>query len=248
MASQNLESNKIFAAILLAALVAMISGFVAKKVVHPHDLDEDAVMIEGAPIEMAGGSAAPAMPDPILDLIATADVAKGQKISKACAACHSFDQGGPNKVGPNLYGVVNAQIAAHDGFSYSDALTSKGENWSYDNLNEFLWKPKLFAPGTKMNYLGLKKPDDRAAVIAWLRTLASSPAALPSEAQIAAEKARLAPPEEEAEEGVEDMPEAGEEMGEAVEENTNEDGVPEDDAPAPSDEQEENDASQDDVH
>ena len=212
MSSGNIETNKIFAAVLTAALVAMITGFIAKKLVHPHDLEEDAVFIEGGPVEVAA-SDAPQLPDPILDFIATADVAKGQRISKACAACHSFEQGGADKVGPNLYNIVNRDIASHGGFAYSDVLTGKEGSWTYDNLNAFLWKPKVFAPGTKMNYLGLKKPEDRAAMIAWLRTLSGSPAALPSDADIAAEKMRLAPPEPEMEEGVS---EEGEESSDSV--------------------------------
>jgi len=104
--------------------------------------------------------------------------------------------------GITLWGVVNANKGVHAGYAYSDALMAKGGSWNYDSLNKFLWKPKKYIEGTKMNYLGLKKPADRAAMIAWMRTLAPSPAALPSAGQIAAEAAELAPPV--AEEAVED--------------------------------------------
>lgn len=179
-------SDKLFPAFLVAAIVAMISGFVAKKIVHPHDLHKDAVAIDGGAVASAGPAKAK-MPDPILALIASADVERGAKLSKACAACHSFDDGGVNKVGPNLWGVVNAAKGAHAGFGYSSALMEKGGTWNYASLNHFLWKPKSYISGTKMNYAGLKKPEDRAAMIAWLRTLAASPAALPSDSDIAAE-------------------------------------------------------------
>ncbi|MCB1563184.1 MAG: cytochrome c family protein [Alphaproteobacteria bacterium] len=192
----NLEFNKIFAAILVAGIVAMLGGFVAELLVHPHALEKPAVFIESAEAGTAGGAPKVVLPDPILPLIADADIARGEKLSKACAACHSFDNGGANKVGPNLWGVVGRPKGAHSGFAYSDGMHAKGGDWGYEDLNQFLWKPKKFIDGTKMNYVGLKKPEDRAALIAWLRTLSSSPKALPSAAEIAKEAADLAPAEE----------------------------------------------------
>lgn len=190
-----MEFNKIFAAILVAGIIAMLGGFVAKQMVHPHKLEKDAFTIEA--VESAGaGGAAVAMPEPILAMIATADAAKGEKIAKACAACHTFNKGGASGVGPNLYGVVGGPKDHMPGFAYSGALLEKGGNtWTYAEMNKFLWKPKAYAPGTKMSYAGLKKPEDRAALIAWLRTQADAPKALPTDAEIAAENAELAPPE-----------------------------------------------------
>lgn len=192
----SMENNKIFAAVLCAGIMAMLSGFIAGKLVHPHDIEEDAVFVEGV-ASVAGGSSKPQLPDPIMDLIATADIAKGEKLSKACAACHSFESGGPSKVGPNLHAVVGAAKASKAGFAYSGALAEFGGRWTYEDLNFFIWKPKAHVPGTKMNYNGIKKPADRAALIAWLRTQGSSGYPLPSAAQIAAEAEKLAPPEEE---------------------------------------------------
>jgi cytochrome c len=189
-----IDFEKLFPAFLVAALVAMLAGFVGKKIVHPHDLKEDAVSIDGEAVADSVGGAA-AAPEPILALLASADIARGEKLSKACAACHSFDQGGVNKVGPNLWGVVNAAKGAHAGFGYSAALTEFGGKWDYDALNHFLWKPKAYIADTKMNYAGLKKPEDRAAIIAWLNTLGSN-APMPSAEAIAAEEAALAPKEE----------------------------------------------------
>jgi cytochrome c len=198
----NMEFNKIFAAILAAGIIAMFSGFVADKLVHPHDLKEDAVQVDGGEIASAGGPKKAATAEPILALLADADIERGKKLSKACAACHTFDNGGPNGVGPNLYNIVNIQKQHHKGFSYSGVLnTNGGDVWTYAELNHFLWKPKKYAPGTKMTFAGLKKPEDRAAIIAWLRTLSASPAAMPSAAQIAAEA-----PEEAVEEATDAAP------------------------------------------
>lgn len=194
----NMEFNKIFAAVLVAGIIAMLSGFVSEKVYHPKKLKENAVKIEGVEAAGSSGPKKVAKADPILHLIAEADIERGQKLSKACAACHSFDNGGPNGVGPNLWNVVGAKKGSHAGFGYSDAMTSKGGDWAYVELNQFLWKPKKFVEGTKMNFIGLKKPEDRAALIAWLRTKSSSPKALPSAGQIQAELDLLGPDEEEA--------------------------------------------------
>ena len=190
--SQNLEGNKIIAAVLVAGIVAMFAGWIAKEVVHPHMPEKVGLEIDTSALEAAtaSGDGAPVGPEPILALLASADIAKGEALSKACLACHSFEKGGPNKIGPNLYGIVNNKKAHAAGFPYSEAIAdmaAKGETWTYHNLGGFLWKPSAYAKGTKMTFPGLKKPQDRANVIAYLRTLADSPAALPSEADIAAE-------------------------------------------------------------
>lgn len=192
-----MEFNKIFAAILVAGIIAMFSGFLAEKFVHPEKLKENAFKIEG--VEVAGGGEkVEKMAEPILAMIATADITRGQKLSKACAACHSFDKGGANGVGPNLWNVVGAKKQSHAGFTYSGALNANGEeNWTYMALNKFLWKPKNYAPGTKMSYVGIKKPEDRAAMVAWLRTLSDSPKAAPGALEIAAEQAELSLPDHE---------------------------------------------------
>lgn len=194
-----LEFNKIFAAILVAGIVAMLGGFVAKQLVSPHKLEKDAYAIEAMESAGAGGAAAPAGPQPILSLLAAADAAKGEKIAKACAACHTFTKGGANGVGPNLYGVIGGPKDHAAGFAYSGALMEVGgKTWTYAELNKFLYKPKAYAKNTKMSYAGLKKPEDRAALIAWLRTQADSPKGLPSDGEIKAEEAELAPPVAEA--------------------------------------------------
>lgn len=160
----------------------MLSGFTAKQLVRVHMPEEPSYVIEVAETgEAAAGEegAAEAQVD-ILALIANADIAKGEKLSKACAACHSFEKGGPNRVGPNLWGVVGGPIMHRDDFAYSEAMAAhKGQVWTYENIDHFITKPKQFAPGTKMSFIGMKKPEDRAAVIAWLRTMSDAPIPLP---------------------------------------------------------------------
>ena len=113
------------------------------------------------------------------ELLAAADEKRGQKVAKACAACHSFDKGGRTKMGPNLWGVVGRDVASMEGFNYSDAMKAKGGKWGYDELNEFITKPRAVVKGTKMSFSGIKKAEDRAALIKWLRSLSDDPYPLP---------------------------------------------------------------------
>jgi cytochrome c len=113
--------------------------------------------------------------------LASADVAKGEAVFKKCAACHNVDPGGANGTGPALHGVVGRPIAAAGGFSYSDALSGmKGKNWDWDNLWGWLKSPKAFMAGNKMSFAGITKPEDRAAVIAYLNSKSASPLPLPA--------------------------------------------------------------------
>jgi cytochrome c len=120
----------------------------------------------------ATAAAADAGPADITELLKTAAVADGQKIAKACVACHSFGKGEPNKVGPNLFGIVGAKHAHADGFAYSAVMKEMHDkDWTEDELNHFLYNPKGYAKGTKMAFAGIKKDADRAAVIAYLKSL-----------------------------------------------------------------------------
>lgn len=174
----------------------MLSGFVAEKIIHPEELDQPAVKIDVPEGEQAAAPAKPQTAEPILAMLADADVEAGKNISRACAACHSFDKGGPNRVGPNLHDIVMADIARDDQYAYSDALMEKEGVWDYDALNQFLWRPKKWAPGTKMNFIGLDDAEDRADIIAWLRTLADDPADLPTADEINAAMEEISSKEE----------------------------------------------------
>ncbi|MEK9789352.1 MAG: cytochrome c family protein [Alphaproteobacteria bacterium] len=180
--------NKLFAGILVAGLMLM-AGIKLADVLVPHsELTQNAYVIEVPEGGTAVAEAPKATgPEPILALLASADAIAGEKLAKKCTACHVFDQGGANKVGPALWNIVNADKGAVDGFSYSGALVDFGGQWDYAALNAFLYKPKAYISGTKMNFAGLKKPSDRANMIAYLRQQADAPAALPTDAEIAAE-------------------------------------------------------------
>ncbi len=176
----SLELNKIVGAILTAGVIAMLTGFVANIVFQRAPVGELAYAV--APSEPAESAIAEAEPtlEPIAPLLAAASVESGQGVAKKCVSCHTFEEGGANKIGPNLWDIVNRTVASHDGFSYSGALQEKSaEAWSYENLNAFLAKPKDWAPGTKMSFAGLRKAEDRADLIVYMRSMSGSPAALP---------------------------------------------------------------------
>jgi cytochrome c len=185
-----LRLNKVFAGFLFAALLLMAGVKIADVMVPHQELAENAYVIEVAETtDIAAAAPVDTGPEPILALLAGADLGAGEKLSKKCSACHVFDAGGQNKVGPALWNVVNRPLGASEGYAYSDALAGFGGAWDYAALNAFLAKPKGYISGTKMNFAGLKKPQDRANLIAWMRAKADSPAALPSADDIAAEGA-----------------------------------------------------------
>ena len=186
-----LRVNKLFAGFLFAALLLMAGIKLADFLVPRQELVKNSYVIDVAEVAEASAAApVDAGPEPILAMLASADISAGEKLSKKCSACHVFDAGGKNKVGPGLWNIVSKPMGAADGYAYSDALASFGGIWDYQSLNAFLTKPKAYISGTKMNFGGLKKAKDRANLIAWMRVKADSPAALPTPDDIAAEGAK----------------------------------------------------------
>jgi len=140
--------------------------------------------------------AAAAAAQPVADLgtlLASADAARGQRSAQVCAACHSFDRGGPNRVGPNLWGVVGRPVGGHAGFAYSPAVKGHGGSWTYQELDRYLAGPARAIPGNKMAFSGLRNPRDRANVLAYLASLGpSAPPFPPPQPQAQAKPAEVA--------------------------------------------------------
>lgn len=147
-------------------------------------------------------AAEPETPFPVL--LSAASVEKGQKEAKKCAACHTFDEGGLNKIGPNLHGIVGRKVASHEGFAFSQPMIDFGGEWTYERLDCFLHDPKKCVSGTKMSFAGVRKDSARADVLVYLKSI--SPDAPPLPAPTEAASAESAP-ESEAASAAEPAPE-----------------------------------------
>ncbi len=179
------ELNKIAGAVLVTALIILGLNSLGNALYAPKKPEKPGFIVEVAKMgsEPVAEAESPVVAEVSFSyLLAVADVDAGQSAAKKCAACHTFKQGGKNKAGPNLFGIVGKKMASASGFSYSAAMKSKAETvgeWSYEALNAFLTKPKSYIPKTKMAFAGVKKPETRANLVAYLRSLSDSPMALP---------------------------------------------------------------------
>lgn len=174
---------------LLGTVFVLMSVSIASEGIFHSPVPEKegfAIVAEENPAEAAGEAGGEAAEVAIGPLLATADADAGQGVFKKCASCHTVEKGGPNKVGPNLWGVVNRPIASHEGFSYSAGMVafSQGQKvvWDFDHLSYFIEAPKKHVPGTAMGFAGIKKPEERANLLSFLRTQSDSPAPLPDPA------------------------------------------------------------------
>lgn len=187
--------NTIAGWVLGGGIVLLGAGLVTGEFFKEERPETMGYPIPGVVEEGAGGEAAVA---PIAARLQTADAAAGEAVFRKCAACHTITQGGPNGLGPNLWGSVGANLGHVAGFNYSDALRGKGGTWTWDNLDAWFASPRTFAPGTKMTFAGLSDPEDRANLIAYLNTQGSNlplPAAPAAEAPAAAAENAAAPAE-----------------------------------------------------
>jgi cytochrome c len=178
------ELNKILGAVLGTCLALLSLNIAAGALFAPEKPAKPGydIAVKESGTEKPG---APKEPEqPIETLLAKASVEKGQATAKQCVACHTFEKGGPNRVGPNLYNIVGGDRGeGRGGFNFSSAMKSKGGKWTFDELNKFLANPRGYIPGTAMTFAGLSRPEQRADVIDYLRTLSDNPVPLPKAAE-----------------------------------------------------------------
>ncbi len=179
--TMNIEANKIAGAVLSTLLVVMGLNMTAGIIFAPRKPAVSGFELPSEePAAAGGGTAAAAAEEPIAVRLAKADVAKGEKATAACKACHTFDKGGANKVGPHLYDVYGRPEGSVAGVGYSAAMKGRNDKtWDADALDHFLKSPKAYVPGTIMAFAGIAKPETRADVVAYLNSLADSPVPLP---------------------------------------------------------------------
>ena len=177
------ELNKILGAVLFTCLVLLALNIGAGALFTPEPPKKPGyeIAVQEQQPGKAPGEAAPSE-QPIEQALASADPKRGEQTAKVCLTCHTFEKGGPNKIGPNLWGAVGRKKGSEAGFTYSDAIKSKGGDWTVDDLNKFLTSPRTYAPGTKMSFAGLPRENQRADVIAYLNTLSDNPKPLPTAA------------------------------------------------------------------
>ena len=175
------EFNKYAGWGLAAVLTLLVVNVGSSEMFRPHKPDRPSYVIEGVVEEVAAGAAPVAAEKPIAFYLASASAEKGEGVFKKCAACHNVEKGGAAGIGPNLYGIVGNVHDHMPGYAYSDALMAlKGKPWTWDELNRWLISPKAYAPGTKMAFAGISKPEDRASLLLYLNSKDDSPEPIPA--------------------------------------------------------------------
>ena len=178
------EINKFLAVVILALVIIFAIDKIGDYLINPTIPEEQAYKID-IPESLDLSSQSENLQEtqiniePVSSLLANASMEKGKKLSGKCASCHNFNKGGPNKIGPNLFGIVGKSIGATNDYAYSKAMSNFGNKWTYENIASFLYKPKDYIKGTKMNFSGLKNVEDRANIVLWLRNNSEDPLSLP---------------------------------------------------------------------
>lgn len=171
--------NKVAGAVLVLVLGIIAINELSHSLVHPHPVEQLAYPVDlESTVSTGGGEEEEVIVDYGL-LLAAANIGAGERMTAQCVQCHTFEQGGGALQGPNLWNVVNRDIAGVDGFGYSGALSELEGGWTYESLDGFLTSPARYARGTSMSYRGIRDQEQRMNLIAYLRTLSDSPADLP---------------------------------------------------------------------
>mgnify|MGYP003754942005 CR=1 FL=1 len=179
-----LEVNKILASIFVALIVVVLISILGDTIINGKNNEqaENAYFIDISEMETSDvvtNTQNEELSEQISMFLTNASLEKGEKLFKKCSACHSYKKDSTNKVGPNLWNIINRPKASVQGFAYSKALADFRGNWGYKELSQFLYKPKEYIKGTKMNFAGLKNVEDRANLILWLRENSDNPTPLP---------------------------------------------------------------------
>ncbi len=181
------ELNKVLGAILGCCLITLALNIAAGAIFAPQKPAKPGYAVAVKEEQQNAGSKggeAQKPSEPIEALLASASADRGKQVARQCQACHTFEKGGPNRVGPNLWNIVGSPRGEdRGGFAFSDAMKKKGGKWTYDELNKFLTHPQGYIPGTKMTFAGLTRDSQRADVIAFLRTQSDNPLPLPKAAE-----------------------------------------------------------------
>ena len=179
-----LEVNKILASIFVALIVVVLISILGDTIINGKNNEqaENAYYIDISEMESSDvviNTQNEQVSEEIAMFLTSASFEKGEKLFKKCSSCHSFDKEGKHKIGPNLYNIINSPIGKKGGYAYSSVMSGFGGNWTYENIATFLYKPKDYMNGTKMNFAGLKKVEDRANLVLWLRENSENPIPLP---------------------------------------------------------------------
>jgi cytochrome c len=188
------ELNKILGAVLGTCLALLALNIGANALFSPHTPEKPGYQIAVQEHEGGKEAAKPKPSEPLPVLLANADVKRGETAAKKCQACHTFEKGGPNRVGPNLWGIVGRDKASHPGFNYSAAMKAQKGDWTLEQLNHYLINPRGVVPGTNMTFAGLPRDKERADLLAFLNTLSDNPAPLPKAAAAPAPEKQAATP------------------------------------------------------
>lgn len=222
--------NMVAGAVLSALLVLFGTGVLVDEI-YPTGGESEAPPAQSETADAQGGDAGGQEAAPqvsLASLLGAANAEAGETQARKCVACHTFDEGGANKIGPNLHGIVGRPVASHEGFAYSTALQEYGGNWDYEKLSCFIQDPKGCVPGNKMSFAGVKKDSDRADVIAYLRSISPNAPPLPEDKSAEAAPAEAAPAEAEQQQAAEEPAASDQEQAATTNEQPQEAAAPAD--------------------